>query len=42
MGASTIVGQALGAEDVDKARDTAKFAALTNIVMMGFYPLCPY
>ncbi|CCQ96793.1 MATE efflux family protein [[Clostridium] ultunense Esp] len=36
MGASTIVGQALGAEDVDKARDTAKFAALTNIVMMGF------
>ncbi len=35
MGASTIVGQSLGADDVDRAKDTAKFAALVNVIMMG-------
>ena len=35
MGSSTIIGQALGADDIDRARDTAKFAALVNVIMMG-------
>ena len=35
MGASTIVGQALGAEDLERATDTAKFAAVVNVIMMS-------
>lgn len=35
MGASTIVGQALGAENINRAKDTAKFASTVNVVMMG-------
>lgn len=35
MGASTIVGQALGSEKIDTAKDTAKFAALINVIIMG-------
>src|SRR5699024_2042612 len=35
MGASTIIGQNLGANNIDRAKDTAKFAALVNIIMMG-------
>jgi putative MATE family efflux protein len=35
MGASTIVGQSLGADDVDRAKDTARLAALVNVIMMG-------
>ena len=35
MGASTIVGQALGAEDLERATNTAKFAAVLNMIMMG-------
>lgn len=35
MGASTIVGQALGAEDLERATDTAKFSAKVNIIMMS-------
>ena len=35
MGASTIVGQALGAEDLGRATNTAKFAAVLNMIMMG-------
>ena len=35
MGASTIVGQALGSEKIDTAKDTAKFAALINVLIMG-------
>lgn len=35
MGASTIVGQALGAENIERARDTARFASVINMVMMG-------
>lgn len=34
MGSSTIVGQCLGAEDVERAKDTAKFGAFVNFVMM--------
>ncbi|MBZ2176015.1 MATE family efflux transporter [Schnuerera sp. xch1] len=35
MGSSTIVGQALGADKIEKAKSTAKFAALVDVVMMG-------
>ena len=35
MGASTIVGQALGAEDLERATDTSKFAAVINMIMMS-------
>jgi putative MATE family efflux protein len=35
MGASTIVGQSLGAEDLERATDTAKFAAKVNVIMMS-------
>lgn len=35
MGSSTIVGQCLGANDVKRAKDTAKFSALFNFVMMS-------
>ncbi len=34
-GSSAIIGQALGADDINRARDTAKFAALVNIAMMS-------
>lgn len=34
-GSSTIVGQALGANKVDKAKETAKFAALVDMIMIG-------
>lgn len=35
MGSSTIIGQCLGAEDVDRAKDTAKYASLLNFIMMS-------
>lgn len=35
MGSSTIIGQCLGAEDIDRAKDTAKYAALVNFIMMS-------
>ncbi|NMB26689.1 MAG: MATE family efflux transporter [Tissierellia bacterium] len=39
MGSSTVIGQALGANDIDRARDTAKFAAIVNVTMMGVLAL---
>lgn len=39
MGSSTIVGQALGAEDIDRAKDTAKFASLLNASIMGVFTI---
>ena len=39
MGTSTMVGQALGAEEIDKAIDTAKFSALVNVAMMALISL---
>lgn len=35
MGSSTIVGQCLGAENLERAKDTAKFSALLNFIMMS-------
>ncbi|MBU5438987.1 MATE family efflux transporter [Tissierella sp. MSJ-40] len=39
MGASTIVGQALGANDIDRAKETARFSSLINVIMMGVLTL---
>lgn len=39
MGSSTIVGQALGAEDIDRAKDTAKFASFLNAIVLGFFTI---
>lgn len=38
-GSSTMVGQALGADEIDKAKETAKFSAFVDIVMMGLFSL---
>lgn len=35
MGASTIIGQNLGANNIDRAKETAKFSALINIGLMA-------
>lgn len=35
MGASTIIGQNLGADNIDRAKETAKLSALINIALMG-------
>lgn len=35
MGASTIVGQCLGANNIDRAKETAKFAAFINFVILS-------
>lgn len=35
MGSSAIIGQCLGAENIERARDTARFAALLNFIMMS-------
>ena len=38
-GSSTMVGQALGADEIDKAKETARFSALADAVMMGIFSL---
>src|SRR5699024_3198412 len=35
MGSSAIIGQCLGAENIERARDTARFAALLNFIIMS-------
>lgn len=38
-GASTMVGQALGADEIDKAKETAKFSAVVDVAIMGTFAL---
>lgn len=38
-GLSTMVGQALGADEIHKAKEVARFSALVDVVMMGIFSL---
>ena len=38
-GSSTMVGQALGADEIDKAKEIAKFSTIVDVAMMGLISL---
>lgn len=42
FGSSTMVGQALGADEIEKARDTAKFASIINVAVIGTFALISF
>lgn len=40
MGSSAIIGQCLGANDVDRAKETAKYATILNVSLMIIVSIC--